>query len=1059
MTVAAFAARGTPALAAGGYELSSSFGSFLQPEAVAVDQASHDVYVVDMKTNTVKRFDAMGNPVSFGASQPYIRENELKGTPGGTFNFDGSGSATELAVDGSGGPANGDLYVADSNNTKVDVFAPDGTFLGEVNPALAAPESGGEPCGVAVDPAGKVYVGHFSGHVDRYIPVDGNPEHDVFSAQLESVGEICQVAADSTGNVYVDTWPSGPLRKYEPSQFGVVGPTGTEVDATAYAVAVDPTNDHLFVDHRTQIAEYEASGGAVGAPFGELESSRGVAVDGTSGDVYVSDRAAGKVDVFAIPVPSAPIVKNEFAANVTSTSADLRAEVNPKLRDAKYFFRYGTDTSYASGDVPAAPGADIGEGSKALAEQVELRGLAAGETYHYQVVARNELGTTHGPDHTFTTSPSASSVALPDNRVWELVSPPEKHSADVLGIFASEEALGSGAPMQASPNGEAITYAAVGSFANAQGAPRGSQYLARRGLDGWSTQNITPPLLSVSYGLIGLGTPYKAFASDLASGLLINGETRPVENTPLAPNMPAGYQNFYLHGLLDESFQALLTTAPTGETPEHFVMEVEGTTPDLSHVVFATNAALSTGTVDNGERNLYEWSGGQLQPVNILSGGEPAPGAVVGSGFFEGHAVSDDGSRVFWSHGNVLYMHENGVPTVQIGESGIFRTASNDGSRAFFSDGLRLTSDSTAHGRGVGEDLYIFNATTRKLTDITVDNDPADANGAGVEGVLGASTDGSYVYFVAKGSLASGAVSGENNLYVWHEGEIRFIAALAKEDEAESGTQEGIAHDWSESSSWRTARVTPSGEFAVFMSRASLTGYDNTDRLTGLPDEEVYLYNAHSGHLSCISCNPSNERPIGPAGIPGGTRFESGGVGGKSLYQPRVISEDGRRVFFETKDALVPQDTNGQLDVYEYENGHAYLISGGTSSEESSLVDTSANGSDVFFVTGQPLVAQDTDTLVDLYDARENGGFPPLPAPPPACGGEECRLVMSPQPVFGAPSSMTVGPSENLPSRPGRQGAKAKRKVKHRATKHRHGRRRSNAKGRNGTLRTKWRRK
>ena len=44
----------------------------------------------------------------------------------------------------------------------------------------------------------------------------------------------------------------------------------------------------------------------------------------------------------------------------------------------------------------------------------------------------------------------------------------------------------------------------------------------------------------------------------------------------------------------------------------------------------------------------------------------------------------------------------------------------------------------------------------------------------------------------------------------------------------------------------------------------------------------------------------------------------------------RYIS-DGGRIFFETREALVPSDTNGQTDVYEYEQGHLYLISSGTS--------------------------------------------------------------------------------------------------------------------------------
>ncbi len=1023
-----------PALAAAGPEFSSSFGLFQHPEAIAVDQVSHDVYVIDRSAvaDTVKRFDAVGTAADFSASQSYVHNNELTGTPSGEFNFDSAGSAAEIAVDNSGGPANGDLYVTDSNNAKVDVFGPDGSFLGEVNPSLAVPQTGGEPCGVAVDPMGNVYVAHSSGHIDRYAPTDSNPADDVFSGQLENVGEVCQVAVNSAGGVYADSWRKGPLREYESSQFGVEEPAGTEIDSTAYAVAVDPVNNDVFVDEYTQIRQFDASNTQVGLPFGVgiLGESSGIGVDGSSSDVYAANGVSTKVDLFVVPVPSAPTVKNEFAANVTSESAELRSEINPRQHETKYFFRYGIDTSYLSGDVPAAPGDNLGGGSVAVAVRRELAGLAAGVKYHYQIVAENELGTTYGRDRTFTTFPAGTPFVLPDNRAWEMVSPLEKNGADIAGIFSSEEDLGSGAPMQASSDGDSVTYAAVGSFAGARGAPRGSQYLSRRGPNGWLAQNITPPLLSGSYGLIGHGTPYKAFALDLSSGLLINGDSKPVENVPLAPDMPSGYQNFYLHDFAGETFQALLNSTPPKETPEQFFMELEGASPNLSHVVFATDAALAPGMTDSGRPNLYEWANGQLQSVNVLPGGEPAPGAQVGSGFFEGHTVSDDGLRVFWSYEGTLYMHENGgVPSTRIAEDGIFRTASSDGSRVFFTDGLQLTGDSTAHGRGIGEDLYVFNSNTRKLTDITVDNNPVDGEGAVVEGVLGSSANGSYVYFVAKGSLTDGAVSGENNLYLWHEGKTQFIAALSSQDEAETGAQQGIARDWSRSLGRRTVRVAPNGEFAVFMSAASLAGYDNTDLLTGKADEEVYLYDVGSDRLSCISCNPSNERPIGSASIPAGTHFETG-TGGKSLYQPHVLFEDGNLVFFETKDALVPQDTNGQLDVYEYENGHAYLISDGTSSEGSSFVDASADGSNAFFITRQQLIPQDVDTLVDLYDARENGGFPATGVSPPQCGGESCKPPLASQPVFGVPSSVALGASENSPKAKTKHKVKAKRKVK-----------------------------
>ena len=150
------------------------------------------------------------------------------------------------------------------------------------------------------------------------------------------------------------------------------------------------------------------------------------------------------------------------------------------------------------------------------------------------------------------------------------------------------------------------------------------------------------------------------------------------------------------------------------------------------------------------------------------------------------------------------------------------------------------------------------------MTDLT----PRGATGesANVQGaVLGGSEDGSYLYFVADGVLENagvpvpGAVRGtcgnsfaspaslECNLYVRHDGTPKLIAVLSGADEP----------DWSEDLTHLTARVSPDGEWAAFMSNRSLTGYDNSDAVHNVADEEVYEYDATTGRTSCASCNPT----------------------------------------------------------------------------------------------------------------------------------------------------------------------------------------------------------
>lgn len=256
-----------------------------------------------------------------------------------------------------------------------------------------------------------------------------------------------------------------------------------------------------------------------------------------------------------------------------------------------------------------------------------------------------------------------------------------------------------------------------------------------------------------------------------------------------------------------------------------------------------------------------------------------------------------------------------------------------------------------------------------------------------------------------------------------------------------------------------TSRVSSSGRYLVFMSARSLTGYDNRDAVSGEADEEVYLYDEASGRLRCLSCDPTGARPHGvceeseapeqaplvdpnvlwlhhsiAGNIPGWTRGGDQGADLELDYPSRVLSDEGR-VFFDSTDALVPQDTNGREDVYEYEpegigsctrsEGCVALISSGTSSDESAFLDASGKGpggeegEDVFFVTASRLVPQDVDSEFDVYDAHVCSSVAPCsnaPVPAPLCtSGDSCKAAPSPQPsIFGDPASATFSGAGNV---------------------------------------------
>lgn len=425
-----------------------------------------------------------------------------------------------------------------------------------------------------------------------------------------------------------------------------------------------------------------------------------------------------------------------------------------------------------------------------------------------------------------------------------------------------------------------------------------------------------------------------------------------------------------------------------------------------------------------------------------------------------------------------LDVPENGPPAEK--GSAVFQSASADGSRVFFTDTESLTQEALASTSGnnlyMCEMIEVGGRLTCQLSDLTPDHNAGEPAAVQTT-VLGTSEKGSYIYVVAKGALAAGADAGANNLYILHdEGgwTTKFIASLSNEDFPDWTSSHGNYPNLVD----LTARVSPDGQYLAFMSNQPLTGYDNidvNDEHGRHKDEEVFLYSAQTGSIVCASCDPSGARPQGVYDTKGsgegeGLRVDGPGIWRQedpglatadpwlagnipgwtpidttaSLYQSRYLSDSGR-LFFNSADALVPEAAGktrketvegrenepvGVENVYEYEpdgvgsctkpSGCVALISNGKSDKESAFLDASADGNDVFFLTAEKLLPQDTDSAYDIYDARvcEASSHCPLevvqgPAAP--CGSTEaCRPGNSGAPGFEAPPSSTFSGPGNV---------------------------------------------
>jgi DNA-binding beta-propeller fold protein YncE len=385
--IASLALASGPAQALSSFGLLGQFGAagsgdgqFSNPAGVAVDQASGEVYVVDAGNNRVERFGPEGK---------YL--GQFNGAPSHLL-----AAPWSIAVDNATGVAKGDVYVADGARNVVEVFGPEGQYISELEGTPTGPGGALEPFAkleaLAVAPTGNVWVYDQEGHVAEFTAAGG-----YLGRFTTERGAAHGLAVDASEHIYV-LFGCDCLGKYTP--------TGEQLESSAtetiegHSLTIDEASHDLYLVGPSDVRQYDASGGLV-REFGQetLESGEGVAVDSTSGDVYVTDARSGTVDIFG--PQTLPDLVTEAAANLQGTSATFNGTIDPDGLDASFYFEYGKDTSYGS-RTPAASGQDTGAGNAPVPVSVEVGGLQPNTIYHYRLVAHNADGSIAGNDQAFT---------------------------------------------------------------------------------------------------------------------------------------------------------------------------------------------------------------------------------------------------------------------------------------------------------------------------------------------------------------------------------------------------------------------------------------------------------------------------------------------------------------------------------------------------------------------------------------------------------------------------------------------------------------------------------
>ena len=692
------------------------------------------------------------------------------------------------------------------------------------------------------------------------------------------------------------------------------------------------------------------------------------------------------------------------------------------------------------------------------------------------------------PNAAFRTGPSAH---LPDCRAYELVTPPFKNTARIQMVTSSPEGspllvdIGAAiAGLEGFPNVNLTTRAAAyysvtrtaSGWRAVPDEPPTSEYVAASAsLDDTAGESLG--------GRDTVYTERKVGQPENSLGLIMRRSDRSI--VEIGPGLPSTAPP---GNPLEVALQSRLFTAGMSADGSRYFFT-------LAYDFWPGDRTQESVPGHYPTASLYEYLGVENRTPLLVGVGDSGEligqcGAEIGgsngsSSEFTHNAVSADGKTVFFTvfpdnvngdgcNGSappVLELFariDNGLPgahTVAISEpteedcsacyengklisagqlaGGMFVGASEDGSKVFFETTQPLLGGDTSNN--IYE--YDFDAPPGERIvrvsggDATVSNPTAGVmRGDGSDHLwFQSSEDGSHVYFLANGVLTKtpnrqgeSAEAGTVNLYVFERdaeypsGRTAFVARLSPADLGQSG-ENGLQ-----------SNVTPDGRFLVFTSSRDLTPEDTS------ATRQVFEYDAQTGALVRVSIGQGgyNHNGNSPANFASIVHPGYGGVYRSSAYWGQLsVSADGSYVFFESSAALTPQALEGFKNVYEYHSGQVSLISDGRDitligavgrlTSAVKFLGTDASGADVFFTTGDQLVGQDTDSNMDIYDARIGGGFP-APAVPPSCEGEGCQGPLSAAPTLLSPGSeFQAGGNPPLTGEPvARSKAKPKKKRK-----------------------------
>jgi hypothetical protein len=340
---------------------------------------------------------------------------------------------------------------------------------------------------------------------------------------------------------------------------------------------------------------------------------------------------------------------------------------------------------------------------------------------------------------------------------------------------------------------------------------------------------------------------------------------------------------------------------------------LNGVSPDGERVYISTEASLTPDDHDappysDSSVDSYELAGGKytLLTTGPLEESAPSPFA--------------NGAHIAW--------------------------ASDDGRYVYFTTDLRMTAEdhdatTDVYQRSEGHTRLVSTGPAETVPDPNSNEFVPQAN------FLGASTDGATAYFSTSQQLtADDTEKLTSDIFSWHDGVTRRLTHTLRYPEGPGSTWE----------------IFERGSFAGAASDGSIFYLAHQPQTPDDTNTYEDLYRTFAdGTTERLTANLPPLDPTADAT--------------QSFLRPGAVSHDGSRLFFFTNRPLLPEDTDNTLDIYllETATGRLRLVSQGTAENppkdaELTLSGISRDGSRAFFSTWEQLSPEDTDQEVDVYE-------------------------------------------------------------------------------------------